>query len=58
MEVCMGMIGMQPSEFWNSSVIEIHSAIDGFTEFNTSSKEKEEPMTSSRLDEIMELYPD
>lgn len=54
----MGMIGMQPSEFWNSSVIEIHSAIDGFTEFNTSSKEKEEPMTSSRLDEIMELYPD
>jgi|TARA_A100001015_G_C15031440_1_gene733488 hypothetical protein len=56
MEICMGMIGMQPSEFWNASVIEIHCAIEGFQEFNTSSESK--PMDRDELEELMELYPD
>jgi len=56
MGICMGMIGMQPSEFWNSSIIEIHLAIDGFMEFNGS--EQEAPMNKSRLEEMMELHPD
>ena len=56
MSICIGMIGMQPSEFWNSSIIEIHSAIDGFMEFNGA--EKEAPMNKEELNKLMELYPD
>ncbi len=56
MEICMGMVGMQPSEFWNLSIPEIHSAIDGFIEFNGG--EKETPMQKDELKELMELYPD
>jgi len=57
MEICMGMIGMQPSEFWNASPIEIHSAIDGFAEFNSSSNE-ESPLDKDELKNLMELHPD
>jgi len=53
----MGMIGMQPSEFWNASPIEIHSALEGFTEFNSSGQEKE-PMGKDELKNLMELHPD
>lgn len=56
MEICLGMMGMQPTEFWNSSPQEIYIAMEGFREFNTSNNTK--PMTSSELDELMELYPD
>jgi len=56
MEICIGMVGMQPSEFWNSSVIEIHCAIQGFQEFHCAPTE--EPMTSDGLQKLMELYPD
>jgi hypothetical protein len=52
----MGMMGMQPSEFWNASILEIHCAIDGFMEFNGA--EKEAPMDKKGLNELMELYPD
>tara|TARA_R100000426_G_scaffold19508_1_gene16951 strand:- start:177 stop:347 length:171 start_codon:yes stop_codon:yes gene_type:complete len=56
MEICMGMIGMQPSEFWNATVIEIHCAIDGFTEFHTGNQPT--PMTKDELNDLMERYPD
>lgn len=56
MEICMGMIGMSPTEFWNSSLIEVVTAIEGFTEFHSSSKE--EPMDRDELEDLMELYPD
>ena len=56
MEICMGMISMQPSEFWNSSVVEIHAAIDGFLEFNSNGQPA--PMTRDELDDLMERYPD
>lgn len=56
MSICIGMIGMQPSEFWNLSIPEIHLAIDGFIEFNGG--EKETPMQKDELKELMELYPD
>ena len=55
MEICLGMVGMQPSEFWNSSIHEIHCAIEGFKEFNGTSHD---PLTKSELDNLMELYPD
>ena len=54
MQICFGMIGMQPSEFWNSSVCEINNAIEGFTEFHTS--EPEQPLSKDELDNLMELY--
>ena len=50
------MIGMQPSEFWNSSIPEVHCAIQGFKEFHVG--EQATPMTKSELDNLMELYPD
>tara|TARA_Y100000592_G_scaffold89601_1_gene147042 strand:- start:2123 stop:2296 length:174 start_codon:yes stop_codon:yes gene_type:complete len=57
MEICLGMIGMRPIDFWNSSPKEIYRTINGFIEFNSSS-EKSEPMTRDRLQELQELYPD
>tara|TARA_B100000519_G_scaffold203105_2_gene224107 strand:+ start:812 stop:985 length:174 start_codon:yes stop_codon:yes gene_type:complete len=56
MEICLGMIGWKPKEFWESSLHEIFPAIDGFIEFNGGAKEK--PLTSSELKDLMELYPD
>ena len=50
------MIGMQPSEFWNCSVIEINFAIEGFMEFNTTPQDT--PMQKDELKELMELNPD
>ena len=56
MEICLGMIGMAPSEFWNCSVHEINAAIDGFLEFNTSNSPQ--PMDRDELQSLMERYPD
>ena len=56
MEICMGMIGWTPNEFWNSTLHEIVPAIDGFIEFNVGNQEK--PMTNDELKDLMELYPD
>jgi hypothetical protein len=52
------MMGMSSKDFWESSPKEIYMAIDGFTEFNGGSEDKDKPMTSDRLSELMELYPD
>lgn len=56
MEVCLGMIGMAPSEFWNCSVFELNAAIEGFMEFNGSNQPK--PMDRDELESLMERYPD
>lgn len=56
MQICTGMIGWHPSEFWRSSLHEIYTAINGFIEFNGDTQEK--PMTNKELDNLMELYPD
>lgn len=58
MEICLGMIGMRPKDFWDSSPREIYKAISGFVEFNTGSKEEDQPMDRDRLQEMMELHPD
>jgi hypothetical protein len=52
------MMHMLPSEFWQSSPKEIFIALEGFSEFNGGGSKTEEPMTSNRLNELMELYPD
>jgi len=56
MEICLGMVCMSPSEFWNCSVNEVHCAIEGFMEFNAS--ESDEPLQRDELKELMELNPD
>lgn len=56
MEICLGMIGMSPNDFWQSSPKEIYRAIDGFMEFNSS--DQQQPMSRNELDNLMELYPD
>lgn len=51
------MIGQSPKDFWDSSHTEVVNAIQGFGDFH-SPNQKEEPMTSDRMRELMELYPD
>tara|TARA_R110001599_G_scaffold100467_1_gene257352 strand:+ start:396 stop:563 length:168 start_codon:yes stop_codon:yes gene_type:complete len=54
--ICVGMINMRPVDFWDLSPREMYLAIRGFKQFNTT--EKENPMDSNRLEELMELNPD
>jgi len=56
-KICVGMMNMRPDDFWNISPREMYLALQGFNQFN-GSNEKETPMDSSRLEEMMELYPD
>ena len=56
MEICLGMIGMSPNDFWNCSLQEIYSAMDGFMEFNGG--QREQGLTKNELSDLMELYPD
>ena len=56
MQICIGMIGISPVDFWEMSVIEINMAIEGFKEFNTS--EESRPMNRNELKDLMELHPD
>jgi uncharacterized phage protein (TIGR02216 family) len=51
------MMNMRPDDFWNISPREMYLALKGFKQFNGSTEE-EAPMDSSRLEEMMELYPD
>jgi|TARA_R110001592_G_C13014409_1_gene736978 hypothetical protein len=55
--ICVGMMNMRPIDFWNLSPREMYLAINGFQKFNGGG-EKEQPMDSSRLEELMELNPD
>ena len=56
-KICVGMMNMRPDDFWNISPREMYLALNGFKKFN-STEEKEAPMDSERLQEMMELYPD
>jgi len=54
----VGMMSIQPSEFWNMSPVEIYRAISGFKEFNGGEDTSSKTMTRSELEELMELHPD
>jgi|TARA_R100000935_G_C2791132_1_gene146063 uncharacterized phage protein (TIGR02216 family) len=56
LEICVGMMGMRPYDFWDLSPQEMYRAITGFKNFNSS--EDSSPMTKDSLEEMMELYPD
>ena len=55
-EICVGMIGISPLEFWELSPIEIYMAIAGFKEFHTA--EEKTPLDRDELERLMELHPD
>ena len=55
-QILVGMIGIQPSEFWDMSVYEVSLAIKGFREYNTGKTEK--PMDKGDLEKMKEMYPD
>ena len=55
-EICVGMIGIQPNQFWEMSPIEVNLAIAGFKEFHGG--QKAEPLNKGELDKLMELHPD
>jgi len=56
-KICIGMMNMRPDDFWNISPREMYLALAGFKQFN-GGEEKETSMDSTRLKELMELYPD
>ena len=56
MEIGLGIIGLPPETFWNMSIYEFYSALEGFKEFNTDQSKK--PLTKAQLEDLMERYPD
>ena len=52
------MMNMRPTDFWNLSPREMYLAISGFKTFHASGEDDKAPMDSTRLEEMMELYPD
>jgi len=55
-EICVGMIGIQPNQFWEMSPVEVNLAIAGFKEFHGG--QTADPMSRGELDRLMELHPD
>ena len=41
MEIAFGIVGLSPKDFWNMSMIEFFSAVEGFKEFNTDQTKKQ-----------------
>tara|TARA_R100000479_G_C6203722_1_gene135667 strand:+ start:102 stop:272 length:171 start_codon:yes stop_codon:yes gene_type:complete len=56
MQICLGMMQLPPSVFWEMSPNEMYQAIKGFQKFNSVSDD--EPLNRTELDRLMELYPD
>ena len=47
---------MRPDDFWNLSMMEFNSALNGFADFHSGGKPP--PLSKSELDDLMERYPD
>ena len=52
----VGMMGIQPSEFWDMTLYEINLAIKGFREYNSG--EKEESIGSEEFEKLKDMFPD
>ena len=46
---------LSPKDFWDMSIYEFYSALEGFKEFNTDQTKK--PLTNDELQDLMERYP-
>ena len=47
---------MRPDDFWNLSMMEFNSALNGFADFHSGGKPP--PLSRDELDDLMERYPD
>ena len=56
MEIGFGILCLSPNDFWNMSLYEFYSALDGFKEYNTD--QSKTPLTEGELKDMMERYPD
>ncbi len=50
------MLHIPPEDFWQMSLTELNTAIDGFVEF--TGNRKAQSLTTDELNDLMELYPD
>jgi uncharacterized phage protein (TIGR02216 family) len=55
-EICVGMIGIPPAQFWEMSPIEVNLAVSGFKEFHGG--RSTDPLSRDELERLMELHPD
>lgn len=55
-----GALGWSPREFWRSTPIELHRAIDGWLESQGVDPDVEapEPISMQELEDLMERFPD
>ena len=56
MEIGLGILRLEPQTFWNMSIYEFYSALEGFKEFNTDQSKR--PMTRKEFQNLKERYPD
>ncbi len=56
MEIGLGKMQMRPNDFWNMSMIEFYSALNGFADFHSGGKPS--PLNKDELQDLMERYPD
>jgi Phage tail assembly chaperone protein, TAC len=56
MKLGLGFMGIRPQDFWNYSLREWQATVEGFIENKYGKPQR--PMNKSRLQELMERYPD
>lgn len=56
MEIGLGKMQMRPDDFWNLSMLEFNSALNGFADFHSGGKPP--PLSKGELGDLMERYPD
>lgn len=57
MQIAFGMLNIPPEVFWDMSFAELNHAFLGYQE-KISGGNKAGPLNRTRLNELMELYPD
>jgi len=57
MQIAFGMLNITPEVFWDMSFAELNHAFLGYQE-KISGGNKAGPLNRTRLNELMELYPD
>jgi uncharacterized phage protein (TIGR02216 family) len=58
MKLAYGHLRYTPDVFWGMSLREWQAALKGYLEKEYGGEEREEPLTSDRLDALMRRYPD
>lgn len=56
MELGLGVMKMRSEDFWDTSPHEFYAALNGFSQFHSSSQPA--PLDRSELTDLMERYPD